>query len=249
LPAYYQILRELGCFASGACYLARDTRSQQEVDLRIFAAAGSIPPIDLSLLQHPHICRVYETGVQDGVPFIAQEHLQGDTLADKIQSRIALGDALRYGIEIADALDHLHGRVSMVAELNPSAILLTAGGVKLTDLPFLRPAIAGAGLLRGFQAYISPEELMGATLRPAGDIFRFGIILYQMLSGNLPFPQGGYFPGVMFAEPPPLDISPELRRIVYSCLAKESAARPSASGVRADLAAFTTTLGCSASKI
>jgi predicted Ser/Thr protein kinase len=207
----------------------------------------------ISALTHPHICTLYDVGHQDGVDFLVMEYLEGQTLAKRLrEGAMPAAEALRHGQEIADALDRAHRAGIVHRDLKPSNIMLTPGGAKLLDFGLAKlresdpvllaqadtaAATPGAtlterGMILGTLDYMAPEQLEGKPADTRTDIFAFGALLYEMLSGRRPF--AGDSPAdrigaTLHVEPPPLPPSriaepaqrDALERIVRRCLAKD----------------------------
>jgi Tol biopolymer transport system component len=155
----YEIQSLLGSGGMGEVYRARDTRLGRDVAIKVLPAHLSSDP-DLKLrmereakaissLNHPHICTLHDIGSQDGVNFLVMEHLEGETLADRLQKgAIPLDEALKIAIEIAGALDKAHARGIVHRDLKPANIMLTKNGPKLMDFGLAKPS-AGFGAASG----------------------------------------------------------------------------------------------------
>jgi serine/threonine protein kinase len=204
----------------------------------------------ISRLSHPRICTIHDVGVAvlDGsdVPYLVMEMLDGETLAARIsRGPLSIEQSLAYAIDIADALIAAHGQGIVHRDLKPANVMLTSTGVKLLDfgLAQLRtPAPVGpsgaaissvsgltsAGMVLGTLPYTSPEQLRGEKVDTRTDIFAFGALLYEMLTGSRPFAadsQAGLVAAVLEHDPPPVsDRQPptpaSLDRIVLKCLEK-----------------------------
>jgi eukaryotic-like serine/threonine-protein kinase len=159
----YEITGSLGAGGMGEVYRARDTRLGRDVAVKVLPAHLS-SNLDLkqrlereakaiSSLNHPHICTLHDIGSQDGIDFLVMEHLEGETLADRLQKgALPLGEALQIGIQIADALDKAHTRGIVHRDLKPANIMLTKLGTKLMDFGLAKPApgVAAASSLGPF---------------------------------------------------------------------------------------------------
>jgi eukaryotic-like serine/threonine-protein kinase len=204
----------------------------------------------ISRLSHPRICTVHDVGVAEmsgsDVPYLVMELLDGETLAARIaRGPLSIGQSLAYAIDIADALIAAHSQRIVHRDLKPANVMLTSTGVKLLDfgLAQLRvPEPAGlnaapvssvsgltsAGLVMGTLPYTSPEQLRGEKVDTRTDIFAFGALLYEMLTGKRPFKadsQAGLIAAVLEHDAPPVTdrqplTPPNLDRIVQKCLAK-----------------------------
>jgi serine/threonine protein kinase len=147
----YEVQQPLGSGGMGEVYRARDTRLGRDVAIKVLPAHLSSNP-DLrqrmerearaiSSLNHPHICTLYDAGSQDGVDFLVMEHLEGETLADRLhRGALPLDAALKIGIQTADALDKAHSRGIVHRDLKPANIMLTKNGPKLMDFGLAKPA-------------------------------------------------------------------------------------------------------------
>jgi serine/threonine protein kinase len=203
----------------------------------------------ISHLQHPHICTLYDVGHQDGIDFLVLEYLEGETLSQRIRrGPLPLAEVLTHALQIADALDRAHRAGFVHCDLKPSNVVLTRSGVKLLDfgLAILNRddppqgrfgvgvlqadtgSLGDEGVLMGSVPYMAPEQLDGRTLDARTDIFAFGVVLYEMLTGQRPFETDGVgstIAAILSAEPRAIgDLQPAvptaLVRIVSTCLAR-----------------------------
>ena len=257
----YEIQSLLGAGGMGEVYLARDTRLLRTVAIKVLPAHLSSDPDlhrrfeqeakSISALQHPNICVVHDIGRQDGVDFMVMEYVAGQTLDKLIPSGgLATDLAIKYAVQIADALARAHAAGIVHRDLKPANIMVDeAGLVKVLDFGLAKltaPASAlgddGAtmaagpttlGMIVGTLAYMSPEQAEGKNLDARSDVFSFGSVLYEMLTGSRPFEaqsSAALLAAVMRDDPKPLnevrrDVPPEVRRIVTRCLKKDPAAR------------------------
>ncbi len=216
--SHYEISRCLGAGGMGEVYLARDTRLERPVALKILpeALAGDAERLRrfvreakaASVVSHPNLAHIYEIGEADGVHFIAMEYVEGETLAQRLRATAAFAPAeeARIGGEIAAALAEAHAHGVIHRDLKPGNVMLDARGrVKLLDFgvaKVLPPAVGEAGtqletLTRtelgtvvGTLSYMSPEQLRGAEIDPRTDLFSLGVVLFQLATGRVPFAGG-----------------------------------------------------------
>ena len=265
----YEILSALGAGGMGEVYRARDTRLGREVAVKTVARDHSLDETararlireaqHASLLNHSHICTIHEVGQTDSEAFIVMELVDGRRLDEVIpHDGLAIESALRYGIQIADALAYAHEHGIVHRDLKPANVVVTpAGQVKVLDFglakrlpdPNLRTltqssaSIAELGTVAGTLAYMAPEALRGTSADARSDIWALGILLHEMATGKRPFDGDTAFQltGAILHEPPlplPPRVPPALRAIIQRCLAKEPEQRYQHAGeVRATLEA------------
>jgi eukaryotic-like serine/threonine-protein kinase len=243
----YELQQEVGRGGMGEVWLALDRELDRPVALKFHDRQASEARFEreahtAAALSHPNIVRIYDYGLADGRPYLVLEHLAGGTLADRLASADALADseAEQVARDIAAALAHAHAQGVVHRDLKPSNILFGADGrAKLVDFGIARSSEQGtlteAGSLLGTAAYMSPEQAAGeAPIGAAADVYAFGVILFQMLTGRLPF-EGDSPLELAFkhrtAAPPDLgsyrrDAPPRLASLVARALAKEPASRP-----------------------
>ena len=201
----------------------------QEVRDRLQAEVRS-----LSTLTHPHIAVLYDVCPHEGLDLIVMELVEGETLAARLRrGRLPTADALRYGAQIADALAFAHRRGIVHRDVKPSNIVVTAQGVKLLDfgLAYLvRPKVAAAGapvqapdeaVQAGTPFYMAPEQMAGLELDHRGDIYAFGLVLCQMLTGFLPESASGLSTRALIGGLLEQIASRPLRLVVERCLASD----------------------------
>jgi Tol biopolymer transport system component/predicted Ser/Thr protein kinase len=242
----------------GEVYKARDTRLDRTVAIKVLPARLAGDPqfrerFDrearaISALEDPHICALYDVGEQDGISFLVMQYLEGETLQERLaKGALPLDQALRTAIEIASALDKAHRAGIVHRDLKPGNIMLTKAGAKLLDfglaksmssvvagaglsmLPTTPPNLTAQGALLGTFQYMAPEQLEGQEADARTDIFAFGAVLYEMLTGKKAFEgksQASLIGAIMHAEPTPIatlkPLTPAtLDRIVRTCLAKD----------------------------
>src|SRR5713101_7252309 len=253
----YEIVSPLGVGGMGEVYKARDTRLERTVAIKVLPShlSSSLEVRQrfereaktISALSHPHICALYDVGNQDGVEYLVMEYLEGETLADRLGSGpLPLEQTLRYGIEIADALDVAHRQGIIHRDLKPANVMLTKSGVKLLDFGLAR-AMAGPaatpsltslptersltqeGAILGTLQYMAPEQLEARPADARTDIFAFGATLYEMATGRKAFSgssQASLISAIMKEEPASITAiqpinPPALEHVVRRCLAKD----------------------------
>ena len=253
----YEILSPLGAGGMGEVYKARDTRLERTVAVKVLPSHMSASPEvrqrfereakTISQLSHPHICALYDVGREGETEYLVMEYLEGETLTDRLaKGPLPLEQTLRYGVEIADALDKAHRQGIVHRDLKPGNVMLTKTGVKLLDFG-LAKAMAPAsqkssltslptqqgltqeGTILGTFQYMAPEQLEGKDADARTDIFAFGAVLYEMATGKKAFSAGSQaslITAIMSSEPAPISsvqpMSPlALDRVVKTCLAKD----------------------------
>jgi len=256
----YEIVSLLGVGGMGEVFKARDTRLDRTVALKVLPAAYVADnerrlrfereARAISSLNHPHICALYDIGNQDSVPFLVMEHLEGETLEDRLRrGPLPLEEALRQAVEIAGALDQAHRHGVIHRDLKPANVMLTRNGVKLLDfglskvlepaaadatsLPTVSQALTVQGTIMGTFQYMAPEQLEGTDADARSDIFAFGVVMYEMVTAKKAFEarsQAGLISAIMTAEPQALStlrpmVPPVLEHLVKTCLAKDPQAR------------------------
>ena len=254
----YEIQAPLGAGGMGEVYRARDTRLDRTVAIKILPEQLSSDPVrkqrfereakTISSLNHPHICVLYDVGSQDGIDYLVMECVEGETLAKRLEKGpVALDQILKFGAQIADALDKAHRSGVVHRDLKPGNIMLTPTGAKLLDFGLAKAAVplttgatltAGAtqatlvteqGTILGTFQYMSPEQIEGKELDGRSDIFSLGAVLYEMLTGQRAFPgksQLSVASAILEKEPAPISTMkpmtpPALDHAVRRCLAKD----------------------------
>ena len=253
----YEILAPIGAGGMGEVYRARDTRLERSVAIKVLPDHLSKSPEvrqrfereakTISQLSHPHICALYDVGHEGDTEYLVMELLEGETLAERLRSSaLPLDQTLRFGTEIADALDKAHRQGIVHRDLKPGNIMLTRSGVKLLDFGLaksLAPAKASGsltalptqanltqeGTILGTFQYMAPEQLEGKESDARTDIFAFGAVLYEMVTGKKAFAgasQASLISAILRDDPQPIpQVQPmapaALDRVVKTCLAKD----------------------------
>jgi eukaryotic-like serine/threonine-protein kinase len=256
----YEIVIQVGAGGMGEVYRAKDTRLNRTVAIKILPPHLSSSP-DLrqrferearavSSLSHAHICTLHDIGNQDGAFYLVMEFLEGENLADRLsKGPLPLEQTLRYGMQIADALEKAHKQGIVHRDLKPGNIMLTKSGAKLLDFGLAKfaaeqtqPALSevategnltAEGTILGTIQYMAPEQLEGSDADARTDIFAFGAVLYEMATGRKAFTgksRASLITAIMSAEPQSVStIQPmtprSFDRLVKICLAKDPDAR------------------------
>jgi serine/threonine-protein kinase len=254
----YEIVSPIGAGGMGEVYRARDTRLDRTVAIKVLPQHLADTPDAkqrferearaVSALNHPNICTLFDVGSQDGTEYLVMEYIEGETLATRLEKgSLPLDQALKIGIEVADALDKAHRAGIIHRDLKPGNIMLTKSGAKLLDFGLAKaalPLLAGAtwtasatrttpvtqaGMIVGTFQYMSPEQVEAKDLDARSDIFSFGSVLYEMLTGRAAFQgrsQLSVASAILEKDPEPISAlqpmtPPALDRTVRKCLAKD----------------------------
>src|SRR5438309_7461276 len=257
----YEIRLKIGEGGMGEVYRARDTQLGRDVAVKVLPSTYSVDEHRLSrfeqeasaasALNHPNILIVHDIGSHDGSPYVVSELLEGETLRHRISgAALAQRRAIEYALKIANGLAAAHEKGIVHRDLKPDNIFITKDGrVKIldfgiakltqvegaeaqTDIP-TRRVDTGPGVVMGTIGYMSPEQVRGQKVDHRSDIFSFGAILYEMLSGRRAFhgeSAADTMSAILKEEPPDLsdtnqNISPALERLVNHCLEKNPEAR------------------------
>lgn len=249
----FQIVSLLGAGGMGEVYRARDLRLDRTVALKVLAADLAGGPDErarferearaIASLTHPHICTLYDVGHHEGTEFLVMELLEGPTLAARLESGpLPLREAITCATQVASALAAAHRLGLVHRDLKPANIILTRSGAKLLDFGLAklraerptgiegltRTSVTVEGTILGTLHYMAPKQLEGREVDERADIFAFGVVLFEMLTGKRAF-DGASQAGVIAAilhEPPPSvtalvnEATPALERLLTTCLAK-----------------------------
>jgi eukaryotic-like serine/threonine-protein kinase len=255
----YEILSAIGMGGMGEVYRARDTRLERTVAIKILPDRLADRPDlrerfereakTIASLNHPHICVLHDIGHHNGSDYLVMEHLEGDTLAQRLgRGPLPPDQVLLYAIEIADPLDKAHRKGITHRDLKPGNIVLSKTGAKLMDfgLAKLRQGIAPAaapvsafptaqdpitveGTILGTLQYMAPEQVEGKEADARTDIFALGAVVYEMATGKKAFQgksQASVIGKILETDPPPISsiqpmTPPALDRVVKKCLRKD----------------------------
>ena len=250
----YEIVSPIGAGGMGEVFKARDTRLDRIVAVKVMpkyiAAREDLrarferEARTVSNLKHPNICVLYDIGKQDGTDFMVLEYLEGETLAARIaRGPMPLDQVLKFAMQIADALDRAHRSGVSHRDVKPANVMITRDGCKVLDFglartvarviapddPTLTAALTGEGTILGTLQYMAPEQYEGREADARSDIFAFGCVLYEMVTGKRCFSgktRVSLIAAVMGADPQPMSAlvpltPPALEQCVKRCLAKD----------------------------
>ena len=255
----YEIVAPLGAGGMGEVYRARDRRLDRSVAVKIlppeFSGNSQLKlrfnreAKTISQLNHPNICTLYDVGHENGTDYLVMELIEGESLADRLlRGPLPLPEVIRYGAEIASALEKAHRHGIVHRDLKPGNVMLTKTGAKLLDFGLARTQSAvisspqieteqkpltADGVIVGTFRYMSPEQLEGQTVDHRSDIFAMGALLYEMATGRRAFDgksRTSIIAAIVSSQPPPLSqvqplTPPALERLIGACLAKDPDAR------------------------
>ena len=257
--SHYRILARLGAGSIGEVYLAEDTRLGRQIALKFLPASYQYDPDRrarflkearaASALRSPNIAAIYDIGVHEGSSFIAMEYVEGETIKCKLErGPIAINDVIEIARQVADALDEAHEMGIVHRDIKSSNLMTTERGlVKVLDFGLAKmiepppdqddesqPTVrlgqqTSMGVVVGTVWYMSPEQALGKDVDSRSDIFSLGIVLYEMLTGRLPFEgesSSAVIDRIVHQEPPALarfnyNVPAELERITRKCLEKD----------------------------
>jgi non-specific serine/threonine protein kinase len=208
--SHYQVVRKIGAGGMGEVLLAKDTRLERSVALKVMSAELARNAKQrkrfrseakaASRLNHPNICVIHETGeTVDGRPFLAMEFIEGQTVeALTRKSRLKIREVIQIGIQVAEALDAAHTLRFVHRDIKPGNIMLDRRGqAKVLDFGLAKTfssddaaaatTLTASGVLIGTPHYMSPEQVLGAELDGRSDLFSLGVVLYELVAGQRPF--------------------------------------------------------------
>jgi len=259
LIKHYEILSALGAGGMGEVYLAEDKRLGRRVAIKFLPAhVGSDERAKQRLLReaqtaatldHPNICAIYEVGEEEGYSFIVLQYVEGQTLAARLRHGLPdVRESLAIAAQVAEALAEAHSRGIVHRDIKPENIMLTTRGqVKVLDFGLAKvlrdphtpeggadtaSMLSIPGMVMGTVPYMSPEQVRGEELDGRSDIFSFGTVLYELLSGRRPFEarsSAEVISAILTREPSPIsslghsDRGEE--RLLRNCLEKDAALR------------------------
>lgn len=252
----YEIEAPLGAGGMGEVFKARDTRLDRTVAVKILAPAVAADAEfrrrferearSISALDHPHICALYDVGEHEGTAYLVMQYLEGESLAARLtRGPLTVADALKIGSEIAGALDAAHRRGIVHRDLKPGNVMITRTGARLLDFGLaksggavssadagptvLAGSITAQGTILGTFQYMAPEQLEGEDADARTDLFAFGAVLYEMVTGRRAFTgktHASLIGAILKDQPAPVrslvpDVPAPLDRVIARCLEKD----------------------------
>jgi eukaryotic-like serine/threonine-protein kinase len=265
----YVVVSLLGAGGMGEVFLAEDSRLHRRVALKILPSSLAADDtarkrllreaLSAATLDHPNICTVYEAGEADGQAFIAMQYIEGETLAPRLaRGPVPLDTTLAIATQVSQALAEAHRHGIVHRDIKPQNIMIARSGqAKVLDFGLAktvtldesdaktRTLLTEAGVVAGTVAYMSPEQARGEPLDERSDVFSFGTVLYEAVTGRHPFSGGSSAETtaqILMRDPASIDskVPSELRRIVQKCLEKDRERRyQTARDLAIDLEAIT----------
>ena len=240
----YEVTEKVGEGGMGVVYKARDTNLDRFVALKFLTKNVASSESDrqrfmqeakaAATLNHPNICTIYDVAEHEGQLFIAMEFIDGETLRDR-KNNISLKQTIDIGIQIAEALSAAHEKGIVHRDIKPENVMLRKDGlVQIMDFGLAKlqgvSRLTREGNTVGTMGYMSPEQVQGFTVDHRTDIFSFGVLMYELISGQSPF-KGMHETAIIYeivnVDPEPIsilkpDLPPDLDAILLECLAKEA---------------------------
>lgn len=257
----YQVIEKAGAGGMGEVFKARDTRLERLVAIKVLPPTIAVnaelkqrferEAKTISSLNHPNICTLHDIGHEENLDYLVMEYIEGETLSERIKrGPLPIEEVLHIAGQVADALDKAHGQGLIHRDLKPANVMLTQSGAKLLDFGLAKlhitngqvdgvsaitqtTPLTGTGTVLGTLHYMSPEQLEGKEADTRSDIFAFGVLLYEMVTGKRAF-DGGSQAGLIAAilERQPVSVSsvvpmvpPALERLIKKCLNKNPESR------------------------
>ena len=254
----YEVIASIGVGGMGEVYRARDTRLDRDVAIKVLPGSVANDPDRrarfereakaVAALSHPNILAIHDFGIHDGVAYAVMELLQGETLRDRLRNGpLPVRKASEIAIQIARGLAAAHDKGLLHRDLKPENLfLLDDGQVKILDFGLARQAASSSdhasetvaamtdpGMVVGTIGYMAPEQVRGQAVDARADLFAFGAVLYEMVSGQRAFQRdtaADTMTAILKEDPPELagsraEVSPALDRIIRHCLEKNPAER------------------------
>ncbi len=248
----YEVVAQIGAGGMGEVYRAHDARLQRDVAVKVLPESVALDPVQrarfereakaVAALSHPNVLAIFDTGSHDGRLYAVTELLEGETLRERLrQGPLPIRKAIDWAVQIAHGLAAAHDKHLVHRDLKPENIFLLADGpVKILDFGLARhtpdpeaatetyQAVTHAGAVLGTVGYMAPEQVRGQGVDTRADLFAFGAVLYEMLTGQRAFRRdtpAETMTAILREDPPALgalrvDLPPALERIVRHCLEK-----------------------------
>ena len=274
----YEIVSQLGKGGMGEVYRARDTRLGRDVAIKVIRGDTALDAAHLArfehearavaALNHPNILALHDIGNADGIVYAVMEMLEGETLRDRLDrgGRLTVTKTLDFAIQMARGLAAAHERGFIHRDLKPENLFITQEGrLKILDFGLAQQDVApahnsddrvtrfttGPGLVMGTPGYIAPEQMFGESATSRSDLFAFGVVVHEMLTGSHPFARQSLTDtatAILRDDPPPLGstvagLPVGVAKILERCLQKQAADRP---GSARDLALYLEAIGATA---
>jgi len=246
----FEVIRLLGIGGMGEVYLAKDLRLNRQVALKILPPNSVADPNAnkrflreaqaAASLEHTHICTIHEIGEEQGLSFIVMQYFEGETLSERIKrGPLKPQEALRFALQIADALSEAHSHGIIHRDIKPANIIITpSNSAQVLDFGLakkilvdpsesessLKTFLSQPGLIMGTVSYMSPEQVRGQDADARSDLWSVGVVLYEMLTGKTPFSGANSvekLAAVLYHEPELQSLSPEAAGIIKKALQKQ----------------------------